>query len=228
MKKYFLTIFTVIVFAFGANAQLFRPADVAKLADYVVSELQLTGTSAQNVKDIYANYGEQMRVVTESKEGLNVKQSKIQALTKEMDDKVKEKLPAAKKADYDIVANHYRKKGVGTSALNQSASASNNIAQDAQQGGKLDELKELSDKLKDEFKKELGVNDAQADQLVKITFEHNVQKRLINQTLKSDATARAEKMKELNTKTNSKVKEILNDQQYKKFLTILIKNGQAQ
>lgn len=227
MKKSFLTIFTAIVFAFGANAQLFKPADVAKLADYVVSELQLTGSSAQNVKDIYANYGEQMRVVTESREGLNVKQSKIQALTKEMDDKVKEKLPAAKKSDYDIVANHYRKKGVGTSALNQTASAGN-TTQDAQQGGKLDELKELSDKLKGEFKKELGVNDAQADQLVKITFEHNVQKRLINQTLKSDATARAEKMKELNTKTNSKVKEILNDQQYKKFLMILIKNGQAQ
>lgn len=228
MKKYLLTILTALTFTFGANAQLFKASDVAKIADYVVNELNLSGATAQSVKSLYASYGEQMRTVSESMEGLNAKQAKIQALTKEMDDKVKEKLPKDKLADYETVVNHYRKKGITTSALGNSSSAPAGSARVQEAQTKVDEAKDVADKLKEEFKKELGVNDAQADQLVKITFEHNVAKRLINQTYKSDATARAEKMKELNLKTNNRVTSILNDQQYKKFLAILIKSGQGQ
>lgn len=226
MKKYLLTILTALTFTFGANAQLFKASDVAKIADYVVNELNLSGATAQSVKGLYTSYGEQMRAVSESMDGLNAKQSKIQALTKEMDDKVKEKLPKDKLSDYDTVVNHYRKKGITTSALGSSSNATPAKAQEA--NPKIDEVKDAADKLKDDIKKELGVNDAQADQLVKITVEHNVAKKLINQTFKSDATTRAEKMKELNTKTNTRVQSILNDQQYKKFLVILIKSGQGQ
>ncbi len=228
MKKYLLTILTALTFSLGANAQLFKASDVAKIADYVVSELNLSGGTAQSVKSLYASYGEQMRAVSESMEGLNAKQNKIQALTKEMDDKVKEKLPKDKISDYNTVVNHYRKKGITTSALGSSSSATASSARAQETNLKVDEVKESAEKLKEDIKKELGVNDAQADQLVKITVEHNVAKKLINQTYKSDATTRADKMKELNAKTNSKVQNILNDQQYKKFLVILIKSGQGQ
>lgn len=222
MKKLFLSILSVMLLSIGAQAQLFKATDVAKIADYVVNELQLTGKSAQSVKSIYADYGEQMRTVTESKEGLAAKQNKIQALTNEMDVKAKAAIPSSKSSDYDKVTNHYRKKGITSSALNTSASNNSDKAEEVK--GNVGEAKELSENLKNEFKSQLGVNDNQADQLVKITFEHNLKKRMINQTLKSDATARGVKMKELNDDTNSKVKNILNDQQYKKFLMILIKN----
>lgn len=223
MKKFFLTILSVAFLTIGAHAQLFKASDVAKIADYVVNELQLTGKSAISVKSIYADYGEQMRVVTESKEGIPAKQGKIQALTKEMDVKAKAVIPNSKSDDYDKVTDHYRKKGIATSALNSpQANNNNNKPQEIQTN--LDQAKELSENLKNEFKTQLGVNDNEADQLVKITFEHNLQKRLINQALKADASARAVKMKELNDKTNSKVKNLLNDQQYKKFLMILIKS----
>jgi hypothetical protein len=98
MKKFFLTILSVAFLTIGAHAQLFKASDVAKIADYVVNELQLTGKSAISVKSIYADYGEQMRVVTESKEGIPAKQSKIQALTKEMDVKAKAVIPSSKSA----------------------------------------------------------------------------------------------------------------------------------
>lgn len=219
MKKLLLSILSVMLLSIGVQAQLFKASDVAKIADYVVDELQLTGKNAQSVKSIYADYGEQMREVTESKEGLAAKQNKIQALTNEMDDKAKAAIPSSKSSDYDKVTNHYRKRGITTSALNTSES---NKSQEVKNN--LGEVKELSENLKNEFKTQLGVNDNQADQLVKITFEHNLKKRMINQTLKSDAPARGIKMKELNEDTNSKVKTLLNDQQYKKFLMILIKN----
>lgn len=225
MKKLIFSILSMLFITLSAQAQLFKPADIAKISDYVVKELNLNGSTAQSVKSIYATYGEKMRVVSESMEGLNVKQSKIQNLTNEMDQKVIEKLPNEKVDDYRTVAAHYRKKGITTSALN-AKDPQNTQAQNV--NDKVEMAKEVADNLKAEFKKELGVNDDQADQLTKITFEHNLQKRIINQTLKTDAAARAQKMKELNTSTNTKVRKILNDQQYKKFLTILIKSGQGQ
>ena len=224
MKKFLLTILSVAFLTIAAHAQLFKASDVAKIADYVVNELQLTGKSAISVKSIYADYGEQMRVVTESKEGIPAKQGKIQALTKEMDVKAKAVIPNSKSDDYDKVTDHYRKKGITTSALNSPQANNNNNNKPQEIQTNLDQAKELSENLKNEFKTQLGVNDNEADQLVKITFEHNLQKRLINQALKADASARAVKMKELNDKTNSKVKNLLNDQQYKKFLMILIKS----
>lgn len=227
MKKYILSILTIVFIAFQASAQLFKPADIAKISDYVVKELNLTGATAQSVKSIYATYGEKMRVVSESKEGLNAKQSKIQALTSEMDNKVIEKLPKNKVEDYKTVANHYRKKGIGTSALaqnNKAVTSDNPKIQEAKEN--IEVAKEITENLKAEFKKELGVDDAQADQLTKITFEHNLQKRIINQTYKTDPVNKSKKMNELNANTNTKVRKILNEQQYKKFLTILIKSAQ--
>lgn len=222
MKKFFLTILSVAFLSIGAHAQLFKASDVAKIADYIVDELQLTGKDAQSVKSIYADYGEQMRVVTVGLEGLPAKQVKIQALTNEMDTKVKATIPSSKSSDYDKVTEHYRKKGIATSALNNSNSKTPAKSQEIQ--ANLNQAKDLTEDLKNEFKTQLGVNDAQADQLVKLTFEHNLQKKMINQTLKSDAPARAQKMQELNLSTNKKVNNILNEQQFKKFLMILVKN----
>ncbi|MCO5232163.1 MAG: hypothetical protein LC105_01660 [Chitinophagales bacterium] len=227
MKKYFFTLVSALFLSLNTYGQLFKASDVAKIADYVVSELQLNGTSAQNVKSLYADYGEKMRLVSSSLEGLPAKQNKIQALTNEMDAKVKEGLPANKKADYDIVTEHYRKKGIGTSALGNKEIASNQAeknskAQEVQSN--LNQAQEIAENLKQEFKNQLGVNDSQADQLVKITIEHNLQKKIINQTLKADPQARASKMNELNGKTNAKVKGILNDQQFKKYIMILIQS----
>lgn len=221
MKKIFITVLSTLFVSVGVYAQLFKADDVAKIADYVVSELQLTGSTAQSVKSIYADYGEKMRLVSISAEGLNAKQSKIQGLTSEMDNKVIAILPKAKVADYNTVTTHYRKVGIGTSALNNSP-ASSAKTQEIQTN--MDQAKDISENLKNEFKSQLGVNDTQADQLVKITLEHNLQKKIINQTFKTDATTRSLKMKQLNDNTNSKVKNILNEQQYKKFLMILIKN----
>lgn len=231
MKKYLLSILTVVFVAFQVSAQLFKPADIAKISDYVVKELELNGLTAQSVKSIYATYGEKMRAVSESKEGLNAKQSKLTALTSEMDEKVIEKLPKNKVEDYKTVTNHYRKKGIATSALAQSSSNNTKAAENPkvqETADKVEMAKEISENLKAEFKKELGVDDEQADQLTKITFEHNLQKRIINQTFKTDPVTKSQKMNELNTNTNTKVKKILNDQQYKKFLIILIKSAQNQ
>lgn len=102
------------------------------------------------------------------------------------------------------------------------------LAQDQEQSSsKIEQIKEVAEQLKQEFIKELGVDDAQANQLVALTAEHNIQKSVINQVHKSNAVARSQKMNELNQKTNRKVRKILNEQQYKKFLIILLKSERA-
>lgn len=102
------------------------------------------------------------------------------------------------------------------------------LARDQEQSSsKIEQIKEVAEQLKQEFIKELGVDDAQANQLVALTAEHNIQKSIINQVHKSNAVARSQKMNELNQKTNRKVRKILNEQQYKKFLIILLKSERA-
>ena len=226
MRKYLLTFIALVFISFGAKAQLFQSKDVAKIADYVVDELQLTGTTAANVKSIYESYGQKMNAVMKSNKGLNAKQNEVKTLTKEMDDAVKAKLPANKRADYDTVAEHYRKKGITTSALNSNNNKTISGGKSNEtQSAKLEEAKSEVEKLKQDIKDQLGVNDAQADQLVKITLGYALQKKVINQTYKANPTQRNQKMNELNLSTNKKVKGMLNDQQYKKFLLILLKEG---
>lgn len=220
MKKHILIILAVAAFTFSANAQLFQAKDVAKIADYVVSELDLKSSTAQQVKGIYADYGEQMRKVMQSMKPLNAKQKEIEQLTDDMDQATKKVLPQNKQSDYDLVTNHYRKRGINSSALNN-----DNSAKASTTNNQLEEAKEVGEKLKSEFKSQLGVNDAQADRLVGITLEHNIQKSIINKTYKANAVNRSQKMNELNKSTNDKVRNILNDQQYKKFLIILLKSG---
>ena len=77
--------------------------------------------------------------------------------------------------------------------------------------------------LKQEIKTTVGVNDADAEKLANIATNYKVEKEKIQLTLKADPTLRAEKLKELNDKTNVKVRDVLNDQQFKKFLMILLK-----
>jgi|GEM_PF-5915550 len=222
MKKLVLSILTAVALIIPSKAQLFKAADIEKIADYVVKELQLTGADAANVKSTYAEYGEKMRNITNSMAGPNVKAKQIQDATAEMDNVVKSKLPKAKHADYDKVTAHYRSRGITTSALGVSA---DQPAANAASGADLGDAKQVADALKQEFKNQLGVNDAQADKLVAYTVEHNAKKKVINQTYKADPKTKAEKLKELNLTTNAKVKELLNDQQYKTFLGILLKQG---
>ncbi|MCO5248181.1 MAG: hypothetical protein M9887_04435 [Chitinophagales bacterium] len=226
MKNLFLVLLGLVSFTFNANAQLFKANDVAKVADYVVNELKISGKTAESVKSIYADYGSQMKAVMDNRgKGLPVKQKELQTLTDKMDGEVKAILPKDKLSDYDTVVAHYRKKGIGTSALNIGDNTTQITNDQVQKLQKVDGSSELGNQLKQEFKDKLNVTDTQADQLVKITFEHNLKKKLINQTLKSDAPARAAKMNELNTDTNNQVRKILNPQQYKAFLGILIQSA---
>ena len=219
MKKHILIILAVAAFTFSANAQLFQAKDVAKISDQVVSELDLKSNTPQQVKGIYADYGEQMRKVMQSMKPLKAKQKEIEQLTDDMDQAAKKVLPNNKQKDYDAVTNHYRNRGINSSALNKDNSVR------ASTNNQLEEAKEVGEKLKSEFKSQLNVNDAQADRLVGLTLEHNIQKSIINKTYKADAVNRSQKMNELNKSTNDKVRSILNDQQYNKCLIILLKRG---
>ena len=225
MKSIIFTLISILTFTFGANAQLFKVQDIDKIANYVVEELSLTGKTSENVKAIHADYGSKMRSVINNKsKGLPAKQKELQSLTDQMDSDIKAVLPKNKINDYETVAAHYRKRGINTSALGNTQSKTEST-QRSQQLQKVEEIKDVSEQLKQEFIDKLKVNDAQANQLVKITFEHELKKKVINQTLKTDAVARAAKMNELNTDTNNKVRKILNAQQYKTYLGILIKHS---
>ncbi len=228
MKKYLLSLFAIIILSFTVQAQLFQPKDIDKIANYVADELELKGTLSDDVKSIYADYGGKMRQVMKTLKPLPQKQKEIQQLTDEMDLKVKDILPQNKRSDYDTVTEHYRKKGINTSALNKNSGNENQLEKSSKPATHSQSVAQnITSELKNEFKSQLGVDDAQADRLVKLTIEHNVGKKLINDTFKADAVTRSQKMNELNLKTNNKVRSILNEQQYKKFLIILLKNERA-
>lgn len=77
--------------------------------------------------------------------------------------------------------------------------------------------------LKNEIIRELAVSDADAGKLVNITRNYQAQKQEIQQTFRTDPKMRGDKMKELNDKMNADVRKLLNEQQFKKFMVILLK-----
>jgi hypothetical protein len=77
--------------------------------------------------------------------------------------------------------------------------------------------------LKREIMTELAVNEAQADTLSALLLKYKEDKSEIAQEYKADPKLRGEKMKALNEQMNSKVRGMLNEQQFKKFMMLLLK-----
>jgi hypothetical protein len=77
--------------------------------------------------------------------------------------------------------------------------------------------------LKKEIITELAVNEADADSLSKLLLQYRVDKADIQQEFRTDPKLRGEKMKSLNDGMNAKVRGMLNEQQFKKFMMLLLK-----
>jgi hypothetical protein len=77
--------------------------------------------------------------------------------------------------------------------------------------------------LKREIMTELAVNEAQADTLSALLLKYKEDKSEIAQEYKADPKLRGERMKALNEQMNSKVRGMLNEQQFKKFMMLLLK-----
>jgi hypothetical protein len=77
--------------------------------------------------------------------------------------------------------------------------------------------------LKREIMTDLAVSEAQADTLSALLLQYKQDKNEIAQEYKADPKMRGEKMKALNDQMNSKVRGMLNEQQFKKFMMLLLK-----
>jgi hypothetical protein len=77
--------------------------------------------------------------------------------------------------------------------------------------------------LKREIMTDLAVSEAQADTLSALLLQYKQDKSEIAQEYKADPKLRGEKMKALNDQMNTKVRGMLNEQQFKKFMMLLLK-----
>lgn len=77
--------------------------------------------------------------------------------------------------------------------------------------------------LKREIMTDLAVNEALADTLSALLLQYKEDKSEIAEEYKADPKLRGEKMKVLNEQMNTKVRGMMNEQQFKKFMMLLLK-----
>lgn len=196
-------------------AQQNSAGNVDALAKSVSDEMNLTQDQEDKLRVIFQDAGRRVRTILTSMAPNQQKANQVRQAVEEMDAKAKAVIPANKHAQYDEIASRYRG-GNARPQVNNPSTTGNQQAMD---------VKEVTDALKQTLMTELGVNGEQADKLLLVTLDYNNKKKFIQQAHKSDPVGRSNKMKELNMETNNKVRGILNDQQYKKFLEILLRQN---
>jgi hypothetical protein len=196
-------------------AQQNNAGNVDALAKSVSEEMNLTQDQEEKLRVIFQEAGRKVKSILTSMAPNQQKAIQIRQAVEEMDNQAKAVIPANKHAQYDEIAARYRG-GNAKPQVNNPSATGNQQAMD---------LKEATDALKQTLMTELGVNSEQADKLLLVTLDYNAKKKFIQQAHKSDPVGRSNKMKELNMETNNKVRGILNDQQYKKFLEILLRQN---
>lgn len=196
-------------------AQQNNAGNVDALAKSVSEEMNLTQEQEDKLRVIFQDAGRKVRNILTSMAPNQQKANQIKQAVEEMDIQAKAVIPANKHAQYDEIAARYRG-GNAKPQVNNPSTTGNQQAMD---------VKEATDALKQTLMTELGVNSEQADKLLLVTLDYNAKKKFIQQAHKSDPVGRSNKMKELNMDTNNKVRGILNDQQYKKFLEILLRQN---
>jgi hypothetical protein len=196
-------------------AQQNNAGNVDALAKSVSEEMNLTQDQEEKLRVIFQEAGRKVKSILTSMAPNQQKAIQIRQAVEEMDNQAKAVIPANKHAQYDEIAARYRG-GNAKPQVNNPSATGNQQAMD---------LKEATDAFKQTLMTELGVNSEQADKLLLVTLDYNAKKKFIQQAHKSDPVGRSNKMKELNMETNNKVRGILNDQQYKKFLEILLRQN---
>lgn len=211
-----LTLFLIFgIFFLSLQAQQNNAGNVDALAKSVSQEMNLTQNQQEQLRVIFQEAGKKVKNILTSMAPNQQKANQVKQVVEQMDNEAKSVIPSEKHAQYDAIAARMRG-GAAKPQVNNPSTTGNQQAMDA---------KEATDALKQTLMTELGVNSEQADKLLLITIDYNAKKKFIQQTYKSDAVGKSNKMKELNMDTNNKVRGILNDQQYKKFLEILLRQN---
>jgi hypothetical protein len=215
MMKQFTLFLLLGIFFLSTQAQQNNAGNVDALAKSVSQEMNLTQDQQEQLRVIFQEAGKKVKNILTSLAPNQQKANQVKQVVEEMDNNAKSVIPSEKHAQYDAIAARMRG-GVAKPQVNNPSTTGNQQAMD---------VKEATDALKQTLIAELGVNSEQADKLLLITIDYNAKKKFIQQSYKSDAVGRSNKMKELNMDTNNKVRGILNDQQYKKFLEILLRQN---
>jgi hypothetical protein len=204
MKKILLSMFFAVAVLLSSNAQGGKQLPTAKeMTTYVSTNLKLDATTTASLEKILVDSESKLKAIQAGKGTDEQKIALAKAQLAVADGQVKKLLGDAKYAEYQ--------------ALIKKPKTGNNNTITPEQQAKLEQ-----------YKKELGITDAQALEIAKIQKELQATKKQIKASNPGNVEAQKSQIKVANENAKKKAAAVLTPEQQAKFVEMLKKENGAK
>lgn len=203
MKKILLSMFFAVAVLLSSNAQGGKQLPTAKeMTTYVSTNLKLDATTTASLEKILVDSESKLKAIQAGKGTDEQKIALAKAQLAVADEQVKKLLGDAKYAEYQAL-------------IKKPKTGNNNITPEQQ--AKLEQ-----------YKKELGITDAQALEIAKIQKELQATKKQIKASNPGNVEAQKSQIKVANENAKKKAAAVLTPEQQAKFVEMLKKENGAK
>ncbi|MBK9352859.1 MAG: hypothetical protein IPN09_02445 [Bacteroidetes bacterium] len=203
MKKILLSMFFAVAVLLSSNAQGGKQLPTAKeMTTYVSTNLKLDATTTASLEKILTDSESKLKAIQAGKGTDEQKIALAKAQLAVADGQVKKLLGDAKYAEYQAL-------------IKKPKTGNNNITPEQQ--AKLEQ-----------YKKELGITDAQALEIAKIQKELQATKKQIKASNPGNVEAQKSQIKVANENAKKKAAAVLTPEQQAKFVEMLKKENGAK
>jgi hypothetical protein len=203
MKKILLSMFFAVAVLLSSNAQGGKQLPTAKeMTTYVSTNLKLDATTTASLEKILVDSESKLKAIQAGKGTDEQKIALAKAQLAVADGQVKKLLGDAKYAEYQAL-------------IKKPKTGNNNITPEQQ--AKLEQ-----------YKKELGITDAQALEIAKIQKELQATKKQIKASNPGNVEAQKSQIKVANENAKKKAAAVLTPEQQAKFVEMLKKENGAK
>ena len=203
MKKILLSMFFAVAVLLSSNAQGGKQLPTAKeMTTYVSTNLKLDATTTARLEKILVDSESKLKAIQAGKGTDEQKIALAKAQLAVADEQVKKLLGDAKYAEYQAL-------------IKKPKTGNNNITPEQQ--AKLEQ-----------YKKELGITDAQALEIAKIQKELQATKKQIKASNPGNVEAQKSQIKVANENAKKKAAAVLTPEQQAKFVEMLKKENGAK
>jgi hypothetical protein len=199
MKKILLSMFFVVAVLLSSNAQGAKVPTAKEMTTYVSTNLKLDATTTASLEKILVDSESKLKAIQAGKGTDEQKIALAKAQLAVADGQVKKLLGDAKYAEYQAL-------------IKKPKTGNNNITPEQQ--AKLEQ-----------YKKELGITDAQALEIAKIQKELQATKKQIKASNPGNVEAQKSQIKVANENAKKKAAAVLTPEQQAKFVEMLKKEN---
>jgi hypothetical protein len=199
MKKILLSMFFVVAVLLSSNAQGAKVPTAKEMTTYVSTNLKLDATTTASLEKILVDSESKLKAIQAGKGTDEQKIALAKAQLAVADGQVKKLLGDTKYAEYQAL-------------IKKPKNGNNNITPEQQ--AKLEQ-----------YKKELGITDAQALEIAKIQKELQATKKQIKASNPGNVEAQKSQIKVANENAKKKAAAVLTPEQQAKFVEMLKKEN---